>query len=193
MAAEADVIRLVHRADWARLSLAAEVNDGSRLLLAPGRRYREQSEDGVSGCDGERPWRLPALDEDRGGHWISGPEPPLPMLLCPAWLLRSSRLEVLGHVIACGRDALHVVATERPGIGQPVTPVRAGRTEALVDAELGILLSLTSYLGGQPVRRYELRDISGPASPGDFRVHLPPALRVEQELSLIHISEPTRP
>jgi hypothetical protein len=43
MGAEADVLRLVQRADWTRLSLAAEVNDGSRLLLAPGRRYREQT------------------------------------------------------------------------------------------------------------------------------------------------------
>ena len=30
-----DVIRLVQRADWMRLSLAAEVSDGSRVLLAP--------------------------------------------------------------------------------------------------------------------------------------------------------------
>ena len=60
MGTEADVIRLVQRADWTRLSLAAEVNDGSRLLLAPGRRYREQTPDGVRGCDGERSWRMPA-------------------------------------------------------------------------------------------------------------------------------------
>jgi hypothetical protein len=143
MTAEADVIRLVHRADWTLLSLAAEVNDGSRLLLAPGRRYRKQTPDGVWGCDGERPWRLPALDEDQDAHWIEGPEPPLPMLLCPAWLLRSSRLEVLGHATACGRDALHVIATERPGTGEPLTSLRPGRTEALVDAELGILLRVS--------------------------------------------------
>ena len=143
MATETDVIRLVHRADWTRLSLLAELNDGSRLLLAPGRRYRKQTPDGVRGCDGERPWRLPALDEDRDAHWIEGPEPPLPMLLCPAWLLRSSRLEVRGHVTACGRDALHVIATERPSIGEPMTSVRPGRTEALVDAELGILLRVS--------------------------------------------------
>jgi hypothetical protein len=69
MTAEADAIRLVlplvQEADWTRLSLAAEVNDGSTLLLAPGRRYRVQTPDGVRGCDGERPWRLSALDEDR--------------------------------------------------------------------------------------------------------------------------------
>jgi hypothetical protein len=43
MTAEAEVIRLVQRVDWTRLSLAAEANDGSRVLLAPGRRYREQT------------------------------------------------------------------------------------------------------------------------------------------------------
>jgi hypothetical protein len=120
MTAEMDVIRLVHRADWTRLNLAAEVNDGSRVLLAPGRRYRVQSLDGAYGCDGERPWHLPASHEDRGTHRIEGPKAPLPMLLGPAWLLRSSRLDVRGRVTACGRDALHVVATERPGIMDPV-------------------------------------------------------------------------
>ena len=106
MTAEADVIRLVQRADWTRLSLAAEANDGSRLLLAPGR-HREQtpargggrqSQHGVRGCDGERSWRMPVPGEDPDVHWVEGPQPPLPMLLCPAWLLRSSRLEVRGHV-----------------------------------------------------------------------------------------------
>jgi hypothetical protein len=93
MTAEMQLIRLVHQADWTRLSLAAEVNDGSRLLLAPGRRYRVQTPDGAYGCDGERPWRLPKPDEDRSGRWIEGPKPPLPVLLCPAWLLRNSLLD----------------------------------------------------------------------------------------------------
>jgi hypothetical protein len=151
MTAEADVIRLVQRADWTRLSLAAEANDGSRVLIAPGRRYREQtparggsrrSQQGLRGCDGERSWSMPAPDEDRNVHWIEGPRPPLPMLLCPGWLLRSSRLEVRGHVTTRGRDALHVVATERPSFMDPIRLIRLrpGRTEALVDAELGILL-----------------------------------------------------
>ena len=85
---------------------------------------------------------MPAPGENLDAHRVQGPQPPLPMLLCPAWLLRSSRLEVRGHVIACGRDALHVVATERATIGDRIRliPLRAGQTEALVDAQLGILL-----------------------------------------------------
>jgi hypothetical protein len=34
-----DLISLLHRADWTRLCLSAEVNDGSTLLIAPGKRY----------------------------------------------------------------------------------------------------------------------------------------------------------
>jgi hypothetical protein len=147
MTAEAEVLRLVQEADWTRLRLAAEASDGSRVLLAPGRRYRVQTPDGLRGCDGERAWRMPGPGQDRDVSLIGGPEPPLPMLLCPAWLLRSSRIEVRGHVSACGRDALHVVATERATIGDRVIPrrLRSGRTEALVDAELGILLRVTWF------------------------------------------------
>ncbi len=68
---------------------------------------------------GGRPWELPGEDvddEDGSVHWISGPEPPIRELLCPAWLLESSRLEVRGRVRACGRDALDVVVTRRPSV-----------------------------------------------------------------------------
>jgi hypothetical protein len=94
MTGEPDLISLLHRADWTRLSLSAEVNDGSTLLIAPGRRYRVQ-------------------------------------------------------------------------------------TGEYVDAELGILLRLTSYMGGKPVRQYELRDIT--TGTGDFRVDIPPGLPTFEE------------
>jgi hypothetical protein len=150
MSADVDLLRLVHRADWTRLSLAAETNDGSKVLLAPGRRYRLQTPDSLRGCDGERPWRWPKPGEKAGTQWIGGPEAPLPMLFCPAWLLRDSRLEVRGHVTAFGRDAIDVVATERSSLVNPFrrNQVRPGRTEALVDAELGILLRV-AYLPGE--------------------------------------------
>ncbi|HXZ76961.1 MAG TPA: hypothetical protein VEH31_39655, partial [Streptosporangiaceae bacterium] len=77
MAGEPDLIGLLHRADWTRLSISAEVNDGSTLLIAPGRRYLEQTGDYVRGCDGDRPWELIREDADGKVHWISGPEPPL--------------------------------------------------------------------------------------------------------------------
>jgi hypothetical protein len=51
--------------------------------------------------------------------------------------------------------------------------------EAVVDAELGVLLRLTSYVDGKPATRAELRDvIPGPVEPGVFRLAAPPGVRV---------------
>jgi hypothetical protein len=58
MTGEPDLISLLHRADWTRLSMSAEVNDGSTLLIGPGRRYRKQTGEYVTGCNGDRPWEL---------------------------------------------------------------------------------------------------------------------------------------
>src|ERR1039457_259057 len=156
MTGEPDLISLLHRADWTRLSLSAEVNDGSTLLIAPGRRYRVQTGEYVTGCDGDRPWRLPQHDVDGHEvdgtvHWVSGPEPPLRTLLCPAWLLKSSRLEERGRVSACGRDALRVVVTRRQGMEGRTVPAqfRAGQAEVIVDAELGILLRIAWMADGE--------------------------------------------
>jgi len=52
---------------------------------------------------------------------------------------------------------------------------------AVVDAEFGILRHLTFYIGGKPVRRYELRGIT--ASDEEFRADLPPGLAVTDETS----------
>ena len=160
-----DLVSLLYRADWTQLTLSAVSNHGTSVLVAPGRRYRVQAAGSLTGCDGDRPWRLrtehardgdgPDADEpdadgwdadgwDADGevHWVSGPEPPLPDLLCPAWALISSQLEVRGPARACGRDALRVEVTKRLGRSGHHVPAqfRAGRAEILVDAELGILL-----------------------------------------------------
>lgn len=145
MADEPVVVGLLYRADWTRLSLAAVTGDGAMVLLAPGRRYRYEFRDYVTGCDGTRPWEMPGDHEDDACgqvHWVSGPEPPLPGLLCPAWLLVGSRLQVRGRVRACGRDAWDVLVTRRPGTRRAVTGGLLGRVEAVVDAELGIVLRL---------------------------------------------------
>jgi hypothetical protein len=145
MASESAVVGLLYRADWTRLSLAAVTADGSRVLVAPGRRYRYESGDYLTGCDGTRPWEMPGDDEDDVAgevHWVSGPESPLPELLCPAWILVGSRLQVRGRVRAFGRDAWDVLITRRPGTGRAVTRGLHGRVEAVVDAQLGIVLRL---------------------------------------------------
>jgi hypothetical protein len=118
MAGEPGLVGLLYRADWTQLALSAEVSDGSRVLIAPGKRYRYQTAEYVTGCDGGRPWELPADGDEVDGrvHWISGPEPPLARFLCPAWLLENSRLQVRGRVQACGREAIEAMMTRRPGI-----------------------------------------------------------------------------
>jgi hypothetical protein len=151
MTGEPGLIGLLYGADWTRLSLSAEVSDGSAVLVAPGKRYWYRTPDYETGCDGVRAWELSADDADEDDPdeddaddgaddevtWIGRPEPPLDRLLCPAWLLKGSRLEVRGRVQACGREAIDVVMTRRPGRGDETEPEW---TEVLVDAELGILL-----------------------------------------------------
>jgi hypothetical protein len=144
---EAEAVRLLYRADWTQLRLRAQVNDGSTVLVAPGKRYRFEAAGYITGCEGARPWELSDEDEDEdnGGEvrWISGPEPPLVDLLCPAWMLTGSRLVVRGRTRACGRDALHVVVTPRASLYErELSSVRSRSAEAFVDAELGILLRL---------------------------------------------------
>jgi hypothetical protein len=127
--------------------LSAEVNDGSTVLVAPGTRYRYESAEYLTGCDGGRPWEVDRdedLDPRKSVHWISGPQAPLARLLCPAWLLDGSRLEVRGTTRAFGREVLDVVMTRRPSLR--TAPVSADEmaevVEVLVDAESGILLRI---------------------------------------------------
>jgi hypothetical protein len=148
-----DLVSLLYHADWAQLSLSAVANDGTRVLIAPGRRYRVEAGDHLTGCDGDRRWRLDAEEtQDAAGdvHWVSGPEPPLLELMCPAWLLISSQLEVRGNARVCGRDAFHVEMTRRAGLNRRKVPslFRAGHAAVMVDAELGILLRLTWLADG---------------------------------------------
>jgi hypothetical protein len=140
------LIGILQRTDWTRLTLSAEVNDGSTVLVAPGMRYRYESAEYLTGCDGGRPWEI-VEDEDeqhRSAHWISGPQAPLARLLCPAWLLDGSRLEIRGSTRFRGREALDVVMTRRPTLRTaPMSPDEtADVVEVLVDAESGILLRI---------------------------------------------------
>ena len=63
-----DLVSLLYHVDWMQLSLSAVTDDGTRVLVAPGQRYRVEAGDYLTGCDGDRPWRLNAEDaEDAGG------------------------------------------------------------------------------------------------------------------------------
>jgi hypothetical protein len=139
----------------------------SRLLIAPGGRYRVRGvgeEDGAAdwGCDGDRPWRqFGPLAEGEEVRLFGGPEPPFPELLCPSWLLSGFELELEGTAIAGGREGLRVVARQRRGIrGSPASAAAVpGRAEVIVDAELGILLRCQRIVQGQAPWVEELREV----------------------------------
>jgi hypothetical protein len=207
-----DLISLLYRADWTRLSLAAEVSvrrdldlDRTRwgadapprearlewematyelgvesrrstLLIQPGRRYREQGVGYVSGCDGNRGW---SARRDGDGWKVEadgGPEPPLPPMLRPSWLLSGYTLEAGEPVTAGGREALRVVATPRPFTWSRAS-ARArplDRAEVLVDLGLGILLRHEEILDGRTLSVTELTEVRSDPDPVDDGQFTPP-------------------
>jgi hypothetical protein len=127
-------------------------------------------------CDGQKCWRV------YSGKVTVGPATPPPSdiadLADPSWLL-ACRLSGGAPVIAGGRPAYRINVA-RGDAGRSLA-LMFSTAAAVIDAELGILLSLTSYLGGRPVRRYELRDIR--TGTGDFQVDIPPGLPTVEEIS----------
>jgi outer membrane lipoprotein-sorting protein len=184
MASLPEVIGLLHRADWTRLSLSAEVRFESgraALLIAPGGHYRmeHQDEDGVvQGNDGQRGWTWwpssrsepsPAevgLDDGR----------PVAVLFCPQDLLDGYVLEILGPVTACGRAAIAIAATPRAG------DRLHERVEAAVDAELGILLRREERFRGQLLAATKLTDVTvnPPVAPDPAGFTAPPGSRFRE-------------
>jgi hypothetical protein len=136
--------------DWMMTTDGPETE--STLTLAPGKRYRLATEDGsrVLGCDGERVWQWLA-DVPAGGRvtFERTPQPPVPGLLAPAWLLLGYRLGFEGETTVAGRAGIVVTGVARPGrvgnrIASAMLPWESvpatERVAAVVDAELGIVL-----------------------------------------------------
>lgn len=198
MSDEPDLVALLYRADWTRLSLSADVTADvpaagetgeppepggretgrSTLLIAPGGLFVETGEHKARGFDGEHYWHLFEPDEknekqekreDRSLRMFGGPEPPCREMLCPAWLLADFTLESRSAVTALGRDALDVVATPRPGV-RSRRHDGSDRIEAVVDAELGILLRLERIRDGRTTRVSEITALTldPPTDPAQF-------------------------
>jgi hypothetical protein len=210
MSEEPDLVRLLYRADWTRLSLAAEVSvrrdldldraqteaavappghewematdqmgtetRRSTLLIQPGRRYREQGEDRAGGCDGDRSWL--AIREGDGWNVEAddGPEPPLPPMLRPSWLLTGYTLEAGEPVTVGEREAVRVVAFPRPSVWSqgPAGARPLDRVEMIVDLELGILLRHEEILDGRTLSVTELTGVRLDPDPVDNDRFAPP-------------------
>ncbi|MDX6392914.1 MAG: hypothetical protein QOJ73_3977 [Streptosporangiaceae bacterium] len=150
------------------------------VLLAPGGRYRVGVTDGpgpgLTVCDGESQWDISegvATRRNAGGAPYL-----LADLTAPSQLLADFALELAGTSAVGGRTAHRIVATPRPA-GSAMDMTRRHLPDqvfALVDTELGILLSYEEVFDGQQLTITELTDLlldpPAAAEPGQFR---PPA------------------
>ena len=130
-------------------------------------RLREERGQLVNIKDGPRWWSL------IGGQAANaGTEPASSLELCDAllrWtdpqpLTRLMDLEPNGETEALGRKALLVTATARPdnAIAGEIAPLgwSADRWELTVDAERGVLLATTAFVGDKPFRKVEATSMS---------------------------------
>ena len=214
-----NVIGLLYRADWTRLSMSAEVrlerdgdlvrsrmhemrppgvpgpglrrdpftweeavsedppgyeSEDATLLIAPGGRYRQETPVLTIGNDGQYGWLWYREDPP---PWVppDDDEPPVPELFCPALLLSGFDLDVRGPVTACGREAIAVTVTRRPG-ASPHPRDLYDRIEVIVDAELGIGLRREETFQGQRLSLTELTTLTlDPPEAADLAKFAPPA------------------
>ena len=136
--------------DW--MATADRSETESTLTLAPGKRYRLASRDGsrVLGCDGERVWQwLADVPPGERVTFERRPQPPVPGLLAPAWLLLDYRLSVEGETTMARRAGIVVTGAARStrlrglsaltALPWDLVP-RPERVSAVIDRELGIVL-----------------------------------------------------
>lgn len=168
------------------------------LALAPGRRFRADGPDGswAAGSDGERMWHW-FRDRPAGGSGeLSGlPQPPYRRLLAPSWLLTGYSLALGGEVTLAGRPGVRVRGALRTvarrtwrgggrlgrsagagGLFAPLPRWLSGpgpwdeEIEAVVDAELGILLRCSRWSAGETpaVTEFLAADVPGEAAAAAF-------------------------
>jgi hypothetical protein len=156
------------------------------LVVAPGRRYREDSADGsyAAGCDGERVWQwfreLPSAGTAKSAVSVKfddRPRPPFPVLLAPSWLLTGYELTIGNEVTVCGRAGIRLTAVPRrarrqdgrrwglglltPGPPAFRSPLDAwDEVDAVVDAELGILLQCSRRAGERAAQETEFGSLT---------------------------------
>jgi hypothetical protein len=137
-------------------------------------------------CDGQRRWKA------YPGRLVVGPAAPLrsdvARMIDSAWLLEC-RLSGAEPVTAGGRRGYQITA--RPADGRPwrFSGHYASGQElpapavAVVDAESGVLLSLTAFSGERTALHAELRELTFEPQPrdDDFRIAPPPGVIVTEQ------------
>jgi len=172
--------------------------DARALAVAPGRRFRADGADGTwaLGCDGARMWcwfRDRPASPTVGFNGADGqPRTPYRDLLEPSWLLSEYSLALAGEEAVAGRPGVRVRCSRR-AVAAPVTEVGGpvggsvrglfapmprwisavgypDEVEAVVDAELGILLRCARRSGDEPpkVSEFTALDVTGAAGAPAF-------------------------
>jgi hypothetical protein len=138
-------------------------------------------------CDGEREWTYVAAER------TAYVQPPCPhellRLLDPSWLAAACTLRVAGHTGYEGRAALELDGRPRP---DPAALHQyhhldgdAEELHAVLDAETGLLLSLSSRFDGAPYKVERLTDVivNQPLDEELFRFTPPAGTRVDNLLA----------
>jgi hypothetical protein len=177
-----------------RATAAAHITSSLRIG-GPGRYQIDRLHELTHGpktiaCDGQRRWQV---YHDKVAVGPAKPPPGDVVDLADASWLLECRLAGGALIMAGDRPAYRIDVTRG---GAPWSFLMMfSPAVAVVDAELGIVLTLTSYLGGKPVLRYELRDVSA-APAGGFQVDIPAGLPTEPETDRweqVRHADPSRP
>jgi outer membrane lipoprotein-sorting protein len=157
----------------------------ARLRVSGRDRYRidYQSRSGRTNpktvaCDGEHRWQVYQAKTMVGA--AAPPPHDIANLIDSSWLF-GCRLSGGSEITYHGRRAYQLRVTPSHG-GQAPGPLMFFPADVIVDAETGCLLRLISYAGERPASWWELRDFAAePGGPGDFRLDVPPGVRVVEE------------
>jgi outer membrane lipoprotein-sorting protein len=158
--------------------------------------YVHRPHDVLQVCDGEREWTYVAAERQA---YVQAPsQHELFRLLDPSWLPATCTLSVAGHTAHEGRQAVELHGRPRPdlldrhlhhlglGAGQ------ADELHAVVDAETGLLLSVTSRFEGEPYHVERLTDVAIDQPLDDELFHFTPpqGVRVDDLLAREHRRPP---
>jgi hypothetical protein len=149
-------------------------------------RARRPGEPSAIACDGQRRWKA------YPGRVVVGPAAPLrsdvARMIDSAWLL-GCRLSGGEPTAAGGRRGYQITARPADGWAWSFSGHYVSGQElpapavAVVDADSGVLLSLTAFSGGQPALHAELRELTFEPQPrdDDFRIAPSPDVIVTEQ------------